>query len=351
MNKISKRWWGNVGDGDVYLFKMINQKGAFVEISNYGATLISVHTHDKDGILGNIILGFPLLRGYVNDQNYIGATVGRFANRIANASFSLDGKIFKLEQNDGPNHNHGGSSGFHKKTFAYETNGDTLIFSLLSVDGDGGFPGNLKVQVHYRWTDDNELKIDYFGETDQDTLFNLTNHSYFNLSAGKGHIFEHHLHIYANQIVEAGADYISTGKIVAADDTNTFSDCKIGDKLLQSDGKIKGLNTCYALDFERQTLDLPVAALFDPLSGRKLSLYTSYPGVLLYTGDYLNTTDKGHNDRIYTPFDGVCLEAQYFPGSPNHVSFPSPVLKTGTTAHHAIIFKFDIHTNKSQYEN
>lgn len=323
---------------------MVNRKGAYIEVSNYGATLISIFVPDKEDKLENVILGFPQLQGYINDQGYLGSTVGRFANRIGKATFNLDGKKIELEQNDGTNSNHSGSAGFHKKVFSCQINGDVLIFSLLSADGEGGFPGNLKVEVHYQWNDENELKIDYFGLTDLNTVFNLTNHSYFDLSSGRSRIFDHHLSIFSDQIVQAGADYIPTGEIVAADEANTFIDTRLEDKITQTKGSIKGWNICYVLDADRQKSGLPAALLVDPISGRRLSLHTSYPGLILYTGDYLNTTDPGHNGNLYKPFDGMCLEAQFFPDSPNHPTFPPAKLYAGEIAHHYILFKFDTHT-------
>lgn len=341
--KISKIPWGIVEGREVCLFKIINGNDEFIEVSNYGATLVSVYVRDKEDSVENVVLGFSVLQGYINDQSYMGSTVGRFANRIGKATFNLDGKKIELEQNDGPNNNHSGSSGFHKKVFDYEIQGDRLIFSLFSADGEGGFPGDLKVQVHYRWNEDTELKIDYYGQTDQNTLFNLTNHSYFDLSSGRSRIFDHRLSVFSDQIVQAGADYIPTGEIAAAGEACTFTDTRIEDKLKQPDGSIKGLNICYVLDKERQKSGLPAATLFEPASGRSMSLYTSYPGLMLYTGDYLNTVDPGFKGNPYKPFDGMCLEAQFFPDSPNHPSFPSAVLRAGELAHHYIIFKFDTH--------
>ncbi|HMI03527.1 MAG TPA: aldose epimerase family protein [Pedobacter sp.] len=341
--RISKIPWGIVDDKEVCCFKIINQNGEFIEVTNYGATLVSVCVRDKEGKIEHVILGFPALQGYINDQSYLGSTIGRFANRIGKATFNLDGKKIELEQNDGPNSNHSGSSGFHKKVFDYQTRGDILIFSLFSADGEGGFPGNLKVEVHYHWNDENELKIDYYGQTDQNTLFNLTNHSYFDLSSGRGQIFDHRLSVFSDQIVQAGPDYMPTGELVAADETYAFTDTRIEDKLFQADGSIKGLNICYVLDSERQKSGLPAAILFEPASGRELSLYTSYPGLMLYTGDYLNTIDPGFNGNPYKPLDGMCLEAQFFPDSPNHPAFPSAELRAGELAHHYIIFKFDTH--------
>jgi aldose 1-epimerase len=342
-NKISKTPWGNADGREVFLFKITNQNGEFIELSNYGATLVSVFVRDNEGRKENVILGFPELQAYVNDQSYMGSTVGRFANRIANATFNLAGKGVMLEQNDGPNSNHSGSAGFNKKVFDYEIKEDTIIFSLLSPDGDGGFPGNLKTEVHYRWSEESELIIDYYGQTDQDTVFNLTNHSYFDLSSGKRRMVDHHLSVYSDQIVEAGSDYIPTGKLLAAGEAYTFNDTLIEDRLLQPNGSLKGLNICYVLDQERQKSGLPAARLFDAYSGRSLILYTSYPGLMLYTGDYLPTVDPGFNGNPYRPFDGMCLEAQFFPDSPNHPLFPSAALRAGELAHHYIIFKFDTH--------
>lgn len=342
-NKISKTPWGNADGREVFLFKIENQKGEFIELSNYGATLVSVFIRDNQDIAAHVILGFPELQGYVNDRSYIGSTVGRFANRIGNATFNLDGKRVILEQNDGLNSNHSGSAGFNKKVFDYEIKDDTMIFSLLSPDGEGGFPGNLKVEVHYRWNEERELIIDYYGQTDQHTLFNLTNHSYFDLSSGKSRIFDHRLSIYSDQIVEAGADYIPTGELVAAGEAYAFNGTLIENRLLQPDGSMKGINICYVLDQERQKSGLPAARLSDPHSGRSLTLYTSYPGLMLYTGDYLHTADAGFNGKPYRAFDGMCLEAQFFPDSPNQPSFPSAALRAGELAHHYIVFKFDTH--------
>jgi aldose 1-epimerase len=338
--KISKILWGIVEGKEVCLFRIVNQNGEFIEVSNYGATLVSVSVRDKEDKIEHVILGFPFLQGYINDQNYLGSTIGRFANRIGKATFNLDGKKIELERNDGLNSNHSGSSGFHKKVFDYEIQGDTLIFSLFSADGEGGFPGNLKVEVHYRWNEESELKIDYFGQTDQNTLFNLTNHSYFDLSSGRSRIFDHRLSVFSDQVVQTGPDYIPTGELVAAGEVYSFKDAPIKDKLLQADGSLKGLNICYVLDRERGKSNLPAATLFEPASGRCMSLYTSYPGLMLYTGDYLNTIDPGFNGNSYRPFDGMCLEAQFFPDSPNHPAFPSAELGAGETAHHYIIFKF-----------
>jgi aldose 1-epimerase len=318
----------------------MNQKGEFIEVSNYGATLISIFVRDTEDVLGNVILGFPALQSYIDDQCYLGSTIGRFANRICNATFSLDGKKFELEPNDGPNSNHSGTSGFNKKLFSYEVRGERLIFSLLSPDGEGGFPGNLKVEVHYQWNNENELKIEYFGQTDQHTLFNLTNHSYFDLSAGRSRVLDHRLSVFSDQIVKAGPNYIPTGELVSVAEAYAFADTRIEDRLLQPDGSIRGLNICYVLDSGQQKSGLPAATLFDPYSGRGLDLYTSYPGLMLYTGDYLNTTDPGSGGRPYQPFDGLCLEAQFFPDSPNHPAFPSAELNAGDVSHHYIILKF-----------
>lgn len=339
-SRISKSLWGNMDDKEIFCFKIENHKGAFIELTNYGATLVSVFVPDKEGALENVVLGFSSLQGYLNDHNYLGATIGRFANRIANGTFSLDGKTIEIERNDGINSNHSGYSGFNKRVFDYQIKGDTLIFSLMSVDGEGGFPGNLKVEVHYQWNVKDELKITYFGQSDQNTLFNPTNHSYFDLSSGKSTILDHNLSIFSNHVIDADVDYIPTGDILEINEEQEFSDTRIGERLLQPDGDIKGINRCYMLDSQRYKSTLPAAELFDPFSGRQLSLYTSYPGLVLYTGSYLSTTIPGHHGNLYKPFDGLCLEAQFFPDSPNHLAFPSATINSGEMVSHYIVLEF-----------
>lgn len=343
MNLITCTPWGETANGPVRLFRLTNAGGAFVEITNYGATLVSAHVPDRHGKLANVVLGYDSLQGYLTDPNYMGATIGRFANRIAHATFELDGKHYPLEANDGSNSNHGGSAGFHCQTFGYEIRENGITFHYTSPNGEGGFPGTLQLAVRYEWTEDNLLTIHYRATTDQPTIANFTNHAYFNLSGRKSCIDDHELHIFAENILETTADHIPTGVISPAA-LLAFNGHQISEKIKEENGVREGLNTCYIIDkqnnaFEQTASSPPDSALTrackltGPKTGRTLTVHTSYPGLLLYTGDYL----VGEKHR---PFEGLCLECQYFPDSPNHPAFPSAALRPGEVYDHTIQYHF-----------
>lgn len=325
---ITRKAWGTVNNQDVFLFKLENSTGAFVEITNYGATVVSIDVPDKDGQLGNVIVGFPTLAGYLDDTCYIGSTIGRYANRVSNAQFSLDAIIYQLEANDGINANHSASSGFNSKVFGFEINDDELVLVLHSNDGEGGYPGNLSLRVTYTWSNDNELSIHYKAVSDKDTFANFTNHAYFNLSNGDLTIADHQLDISANTIVAAGADYIPTGEIIPAEpivlDVN------------------KGINSYYILDQEKLAANNYAARLTEPSSGRALTVTTSYPGIFLYTGDYLNSNHLNLDGRYCQPFQGLCLECQLYPDAMNRPEFPSSLLKKHQVYDECINFKFGL---------
>nr|WP_068887038.1 aldose epimerase family protein [Pedobacter panaciterrae] len=325
-SNISRKPWGNYKNKDIYLFKIENKTGAFVELTNYGATVVSIVVPDKNNTLGNVILGFPELQGYLDDDCYLGSTVGRFANRIAGAAFNLDGIDYQLEANDNGNSNHSASAGFNNKVFDYIIDDDRLVFRILSEDGEGGYPGNLTLEVCCQWTIDNALLITYTAVTDKKTVVNITNHCYFNLSAVAGRNFlNHQLTINAESMLEAGADYIPTGRIVKTDPTQL--------------NDLKGINTCFVLNQQDVA-----ATLKDPDSGRILKIHTSYPGLMLYTGDYLKSQFYGHLGKTYKPLDGVCLECQYYPDSPNHINFPSTILEPDHLYQESITYKFSTET-------
>ena len=325
-SSISRKSWGNYKNKDIYLFRIENETGAFVELTNYGATVVSIVVPDRNNRLGNVILGFPELQGYLDDTCYLGSTVGRFANRISKASFNLDGIDYHLEANDNGNSNHSASAGFNSKVFDYIIDDDLLIFRILSEDGEGGYPGNLTLEVCYQWAPDNSLLITYTAVTNRKTVVNITNHCYFNLSAGdRSNSLKHRLTINAESVVEAGTDHIPTGRISRTRTTQI--------------NNLKEINTCYVLN------DQNVAAtLTDPDSGRKLEIATSYPGLMLYTGDYLESQHVGHSGKPYKPLDGLCLECQYYPDSPNHSNFPSTILEPDHLYQESITYKFSIET-------
>ncbi|MCC8424750.1 aldose epimerase family protein [Mucilaginibacter sp. UR6-11] len=317
---ITRKAWGTAHGEDVFLFTLRNSAGAFVEITNYGATLVSVNVPDRNSTPGNVIIGFPDLDGYLHDTCYIGSTIGRYANRISNAGFDLNGRTYELEANDGVNTNHGGASDFNSKIFGFEINDEELVMVLHSNDGDGGFPGNLSLRVTYTWSDLNALNIHYKAVSDKDTFANFTNHAYFNLSNGGLDILDHQLEINAGKIVDAGDDYIPTGKIIPA--AVLFDNTRLGDKIAIKAGRPKGINAYYILNN-----NAPFAAkLTHPTSGRTLTVTTSYPGMFCYTGDYLNSQYLNTNSRTCQPFEGLCLECQYYPDSMNRPEFPLALL-------------------------
>jgi aldose 1-epimerase len=336
-NLISTTCWGNFHGKEVFLFRISGSDGTFVELTNYGASIVSISVPDRKQEMGNVVLGFPALQGYL-DECYLGSTIGRYANRIANGRFSLDGDEYQLELNDGPNANHSGSAGFNSKVFEYQVLDHGVSFRYLSREGDGGFPGDLNLVVTYSWIN-MELVIDYKAETNRKTPVNITNHSYFNLTAGAGTIFDHELTVFADQYLQTTSEHIPTGAMLN-DEEMMFNGNKIGSRIQVTGQSLKGLNTSYVLK-QSGTLS-PIAELFDPASGRSMQVFTSYPGLLLYTGDYLESGVPGHYGTVYNPFDGLCLECQYFPDAPNHPNFPSTVLEPNELYENHITYRFNV---------
>jgi len=334
-NKIVYEPFGVCDGKEIFKFKLTNVQGNSVELLNYGAIVKSIVVPDKNGIKENVVLGFPTLEGYLKDTSYIGATVGRFANRIRNAEFSIENKTYYLDKNDGKNNNHSGSAGFNNKIFDFIVNEDSVVFSLESKNEEGGFPGNVSAKIIYKWTDKNELKIEFLAVADEPTPLNFTNHSYFNLSACAEKIHNHKLNIQSTKILESTPNYIPTGKIIPADDY-LFFNYKLTDVMQNN-----GLNIYYVFD-RISANENPVCELFEEKSGRLMRVYTSYPGVQLYTGDYLNSATIGEHSKKYKPFDGLCLECQYYPDSPNHANFPNTIFKAGQIYNETITYAFDV---------
>lgn len=315
---------------EVKEFRITNKHGNYVELLNYGAIVKAIVIKDKQGHSDNVVLGYTALDGYVNDSNYIGATIGPFANRIAWSQFYIEDKEYQLEKNNGLHNNHSGATGFHKKIFDADIKGSSVLFNLTRNDGEGGFPGELKVTVIYSWTNENELKIVYCAETEKPTPLNLTNHTYFNLSGCKETIHNHKLSISADDILEITEDFIPTGKIVPA------NEIKFNNGILKDVMKSGGLNNYYIFS------GIKKCVLEHEDSGRFLEVYTDYPGVQLYTGDYIIGNTISNHNKYYGAFDGLCLECQFFPDSPNHFNFPNTILKPGEKYHRKIIYKFGV---------
>lgn len=338
IQRITTTPWGTHNGQDVFLFRIENSAGAYLEVTNFGATLVSCVVPAQNKQLKNVVLGFPSLSGYVSDTCYIGSTVGRFANRIGNARFTLDGVEYTLDKNDGCNSNHGGFNGFHKKVFASRVEQDRVTFEISSPDGEGGFPGNLQVSVTYHWNDACELRIEYSAKADAKTIVNLTNHAYFNLS-GSDTILDHLLCMNAGYMLECTSGYVPTGKILKGD--RVPGEWRSIRKSVKESGERRsGLNTYYLLDQDNDWKE-PVCALADPHSGIQLTVYTSYPGVQVYTGDFLTSAGPGHHYKPYGNFEGMCLECQYPPDTPNKFYFPGVILPKGSVYSEYIVYKFE----------
>ena len=312
------------------LFRIQNKQGCYVEILNFGATLVSIVVPDKKGNLENIILRYDNIADYLTDSFYLGCTVGRFANRIGGAKFTLNGKTYFLDKNDGNNSNHGGFNGFNSKIFDYEIQDDKLILSCESEDGEGGFPGNIKFTVTYSFTDNNELHIEFDAISDMETIFNPTNHAYFNLSGKQNSILNHKLKVFSDNYLETNDEFIPTGKInsISYNPAFDFRDYQEISGLMPLKNEIiEGYNTYFISKFNNKIKQL--ASLTESESGITVDIYSSMSGVQIYTGDYLS--------EPHQPFAGICLEAQFFPDSPNHPNFETCILKPDEEVAHSII--------------
>lgn len=340
---IEERLFGVLPDGrDVKQFALSNGQGMTVKIIQLGGIVTQLWVPDRAGQPANVVLGFGTLDEYLAGHPYFGALIGRYANRIASARFTLDGQDYLLPSNEGPNHLHGGLEGFDKKLWAARTIPPTdtavaLQLTRTSPDGEEGYPGTLTVEVTYTLTHNNELRIDYHAITDQPTVINLTNHSYFNL-AGGGRVLDHLLEIAADRYTPVDAGLIPTGELAPVADTGLdFRKLRpIGARNLGFSG---GYDHNFVLRSGGGELAF-CARVEEPESGRVMQVSTTEPGVQLYTGNYLDGTHVGVGGMVYGQFSGFCLETQHFPDSPNKPSFPSTVLRPGQRFRSATVYRF-----------
>jgi len=349
---IKKESFGKTTGGEqIELYSLSNKKGMEVSITNFGATVVTLKVPDRAGKATDIVLGYDTLDGYENGTSYFGATVGRYGNRIASGKFSIDGKTYALPKNNGENTLHGGIVGFNKKVWkAREIAsklGESLEMSYLSADGEEGFPGNLSAKVVFTLpADRNELRIDYTATTDKDTVLNLTNHSYFNLTGeGNGDILDHVMTLHAKQFTPVDKGLIPTGELknVAGTPMDFNSATAIGKRINESDEQLvfgKGYDHNWVLARAGGGNGLSIAAeAYDPKSGRRLEVLTTEPGVQFYSGNFLDGA-KGKGNKPYPQRAAFCLETQHFPDSPNHANFPSTLLKPNAVFHSQTVFRF-----------
>lgn len=350
--KITQKSFGKTAQGEaVTLYTLTNGNGMKISLTNYGANIVSIIVPDSKGVMADVNLGYDKVAGYEKNAPGLGSFIGRHGNRIGGAKFEINGKVYELEKNDGENNLHGGFTGYNKFIYEAESYEDDDIasveFSRLSPHMEQGFPGNLDVTVTYSLTEANELVIEYLTVSDRDTIVNLTNHSYFNLSGhNAGSVLDHKVWIKANQFTPTDKQLIPTGEIREV--AGTPMDFRVAKKLGQDiDANYEplvfagGYDHNYVLDISGTDVE-KVAEMIDEKSGRKLEVFTDLPGMQLYTANFLTPVEDSKDGAVYKKRDAVCFETQYFPNSCNISSFPSCLLKAGKEFDSVTIYKFSV---------
>ncbi|XP_054759167.2 galactose mutarotase-like [Lytechinus pictus] len=337
---VTKDEYGRTSDGEVIdQYTITNKGGMKAKFIDYGASLIELWVPDQQGNAVDVVLGWPDLKGYENNSFYFASVVGRVANRIAKGSFSIDGVKYQLNINNGPNTNHGGIKSFHLKVWKGCIEGDDKVtLTYVSPDGEEGFPGEVTASVTYQLTDDNRLVISFVATTTKATPINLCNHSYFNLAGHKtGSIIDHLIQINAENYTPLDDTSVPTGEIVAVKDTvfDLREPVKIGDRIYDVPGLGFDHNFCI-----QSSLEAPCARVSHPGSGRCMEMFTTKPGIQLYSANYLDDTCKGKEGFTYAKHGGFCLESQYYPNSVNQPNFSKSVLRPGEQYNHTTVYKF-----------
>jgi aldose 1-epimerase len=345
---VKKDLYGTYKGGEVYLLTLTNKAGNVLKLTNFGARITWLEVPDKDGKKDNITFGFDTFDGMIAGDPYFGAVVGRYANRIANGKFTLDGVEYTLPINNGPNSLHGGPAGWHSVVWNTEilekAEFPTVKFTYISPDMEAGYPGTMNVEAQYTWTDNNEIIIDYTCTTDKKTVFNITNHAYFNLhGAGNGDILDHQLVIKGSGFVPVDTFLIPTGEVrpVAGTPFDFNIAQRVGDRIGENYDQLifgKGYDHTFVFD-NTEEVD---AYVYDPVSGRLMEVISDQPGVQFYCGNFLNGTRIGHGGKPYNYRSGLCLETGHYPDSPNHPDFPTTVLNPGETFKSKTIYRFSV---------
>ena len=347
--KLTQRPFGHTPYGKATLYTFTNDNGLEVSITNYGGAITSIIVPDRRGNPGDVVFGYETVEEYVKHPRFMGALIGRYANRIAHGKFSLNGIEYQLAQNNGANHLHGGVKAFHKVLWSAEAeqlpHEAVLHLTYFSQDGEENYPGNLSVKVDYVVNDHNEMEIRYSATTDKDTIINLTNHSYFNL-AGQGSILDHELLINADAFTPVSEELIPTGEIRKVEGTpmDFRTTRKIGARIKESYDQLTftgGYDHNFVLKDSETPLKLAARA-FDSKSGRVLEVLTTQPGLQFYSGNFLDGSISGKGGVRYEKYSAMCLETQHFPDSPNHPNFPSTVLRAGEVFEELAVFRFSV---------
>lgn len=343
--------FGVAPDGQqVSVYTLTNANGVEARVTNYGGIVLSLRVPDRDGNLEDVVLGFDSLSAYVAGHPYFGALIGRYGNRIANGSFTLDGETYQLPRNNGPNSLHGGEQGFDKVVWAAEPfdneEGQGVVLTYTSADGEQGYPGTLQARVTYTLTDNNELIFDYHATTDRATPVNLTQHTYFNLAGdGSGSILNHEMMLNASRFTPVDSTLIPTGELRAVEGTpfDFRQPTTLGARIGEDDEQLRfglGYDHNFVLDGGGADSLALAARVYEPTSGRVMEVLTTEPGVQLYTGNFLDGSLTGKNGAVYAHRTGFCLETQHFPDSPNQPAFPSTILQPGEEYTSRTVYRF-----------
>ena len=345
MATVTRKAWGHSQDGKaIYKYTLTNESGASAVVSNFGAAVVAINVPDRNGKLADVVIGYGKAESYYKDGPCAGKCPGRFANRIANGHLEIAGKVYDLPINNGPNHLHGGPEGFQNQVWESRKRKGGVEFKYVSADGEMGYPGNLVVVARYDWSENNELTLTFSAKTDAETVVNLTNHSYFNLNGG-GSVLRHYLKLNAAEYLPTDSTLIPVGDSEPVAGTPMdFVNAKTLGRDIKKDFPAlnygKGYDACWCIDGYMPGQLQEAAELYSKKSGRVLKVFTTQPGIQVYTGNWLNGCPVGKRGRIYHDYDAVALECQHFPDSPNKPEYPSTILKPGKTFHEAIIFAF-----------
>lgn len=344
---IEQNIWGFTTDGEaVVLYTMTNANGSKIRLTNIGAAVVSIIVPDKNGDFADVALGFDSFEKYVTESACMGKIAGRYANRIANGRFTLEGQEYLLSQNNGPNHLHGGPKGFQTKLWNSRVETDRVVLSLLSPDGDENYPGELNTEVVYDWSDSDELEINLYAKSDKTTIINLTSHIYFNLAGeDSGSVLNEELCLNADYFLDTDSTQIPTGELSPVEGTpmDFRRPMSLGSRINVPYKPLEigaGYDHCWMVNNWNIGNLASVGYLYDPVSGRKLEISSTQPGVQVYTGNFLQGTPKSKSGRDYHNRDGVAIECQALPDSPNKPHFPPTTLNEEDVYHQTIIYKF-----------